>query len=249
MRAWIIWFCISSLLACKSRKIVVDTVVKKMSKEAAFKVAENHNTDFEWYVAKAKINFQSPYYSESGSAFLRIRKDSVIWMVLKKYSLEGLRVQMDRDSVKAINRLDKTYISMSWQDVSDFYGIDLDYDIAENLISGNIEIPDSTGTYDIIEEGDFYKQIYSDGFYHYTYLVPFLMNHLTAYTIESMEGGEMSIAYADCDKNTDFCYLRAYNVPLQNEQEMRLRIEIKDLEIDVPKKIKFDIPSRYTKLN
>ena len=249
MRAWILFFIFVSLFSCKSRKIVVDTVLEKMSKEAAYKVVENHNTDFTWYIAKAKVNFQSPNYSESGSAFLRIKKDSVIWMVLKKFSVEGLRVQMDTDSVKAINRLDKTYISMSWLEVSDFYGVDLDYDIAQNLISGNIEVPDTTGDYRIVEDGGFYKQTFFDGFYNYSYSVPFLMNHLSSYSIETAEGGEMSISYADCDKNTDFCYLREYNVPLQDDQSIRLRIEIKDLEIDVPKNIKFDIPSRYTKLN
>ncbi len=61
--------------------------------------------------------------SETFSGIIRIQRDSIIWLSLRSYNIEGARVCITQDSVKYLNRIDNTYyprrFCFSYRQVSD----------------------------------------------------------------------------------------------------------------------------------
>ncbi len=236
------------LLACKSKKLAQDVRLEENTEQTALEILQNHNVDYTWFSAKAKLKYSDPQDSESGTAFIRIKKDSTIWMTLKKYSIEGFRLSMNPDSIVILDRLNKTYSISYWDDMSLRYDTDLNYERLQNWLVGNVTLPaDST---DLVMQSDsaaFVFHFLQDELTH-TYRVPLFLNTISDYSIQDHRGRKVNLYFDDCRKEDDFCYFREYSIPLSSEEEVFLRLEISELEIDIPKKTTFAIPTRYTRI-
>jgi len=240
----IICFCIS----CKSRKLAKDARIEQNTAATALEILHAHNIEYNWFSAKAKLKYSDPYDSESGTAFIRIRKDSVIWMTLKKFSVEGFRIAMNPDSIVVINRLDKTYSVSYWNELSERYETELTYEKLEKSIIGNVALPQDTSALKVQSDSTAYKFSFLEENYTHKYVIPLFLNTISDYTIIDSRGRKVNLYFDDCRKEDDFCYFREYSIPLSNDEQLFLRLEISELEIDIPKNTPFGIPSRYTRL-
>ena len=85
--------------SCKSVKTFENKgTPPKRSLEDVMTQLRKNNLDFVWYDAKIDLDVESTEFGGSGSAFLRMKKDSAIWVVVKKLGIEGGRMLMREDS-------------------------------------------------------------------------------------------------------------------------------------------------------
>lgn len=75
--------------------------------------------------------------SETFSGIIRIQRDSIIWLSLRSYNIEGARVCITQDSVKYLNRIDNTYYLGDFAFLTDRFQIDMDYETLESILSNN----------------------------------------------------------------------------------------------------------------
>jgi hypothetical protein len=69
---------------------------------------------------------------------MRMQNDSVIWISLSlKLGIEVARVMITEDSVKFINRTEKTYLSESINELKDRLPIETSLELLQNLLVGN----------------------------------------------------------------------------------------------------------------
>ncbi len=242
-----LYFCLLMILciSCKSKKLAQDLRTEQNTQSSAIKILKEHNIEYQWFCAKAKLKYSDPYDSESGTAYIRIKKDSTIWMTLKKYSVEGFRLSMNRDSIVVLNRLEKTYSVSYWDDLSSRYDTDLNFDRLQNWLVGNVALPKDSSELEMSLDSTGYLFEFTDGDMMYKYIVPLFLNTISDYTIIDNQGKKINLYFDDCRKEDDFCYFREYSIPLRNDENIFLRLEISELEIDIPKKTPFGIPSRY----
>src|SRR3954468_14914197 len=77
------------------------------SKDVFDRVVKNQ-IEFLTFNAKARVQYQGPEGEDDANAFVRIKKDSAIWISLRgALGIEGFRVLITPDSVKVINFLKK----------------------------------------------------------------------------------------------------------------------------------------------
>jgi len=140
----LLFVCSLLIVSCKSKKLAQDIRLEENTPESALQILQNHNLDYEWFSAKAKLKYADPYDSESGTAYIRIKKDSTIWMTLKKFSVEGFRLSMNPDSLVILNRLEKTYSITYWEELSRKYETNLNYAKVQNWLVGNVALPQNS---------------------------------------------------------------------------------------------------------
>src|SRR6185369_15710464 len=71
--------------------------------------AINEPLNFTTFYGKAKANYNSPQASGNATVYIKMRKDSVIWIsVTGPLNIEGARVLVTPDSIKIINKLEST---------------------------------------------------------------------------------------------------------------------------------------------
>lgn len=127
------------MLACKSRK-KADAVnsFKIVSAQDALKSSV---ADWSYYSAKAKVDVEGAGLRKSIDAVIKMQKDSVIWMSIGLFGLEGARVFMHQDSITILNKLDRTYSRLSWKEAGAYVGTDLTLENTQNLLLGNLLLP------------------------------------------------------------------------------------------------------------
>ena len=132
-QSWLIYITIFLFLnACGKKN------VGTISGPAADKLAIK-DTDFDYLTSSSKIRYSSDDQNVSATANIRIQRDSVIWIsVTPGFGIEAARGLITRDSIIFINRLKKEYSSYSFQELSDKFNFDINYDLLQSVLVGDM---------------------------------------------------------------------------------------------------------------
>ncbi len=124
--------------SCKTTR----SALKKPLKEHGFdylyaRMIENQ-IDFKYLNAKFSLVYRKEKNTTDLRGQLRIRKDSLIWISLSPaLGIEAARISLTNDSVKFINRLNKTYLLGKYEMIDSLIRTSIDYSIIESMIVGN----------------------------------------------------------------------------------------------------------------
>ncbi len=100
--------------------------------------------DFTTFSAKVKIEYEGKENSDQATAYIRIQKDSLIWISLTgALGIEGIRVMIKRDSVRLMNKLQKTVQYRSITYLQELTEVPFDFYNLQDLIVGNPVFLDS----------------------------------------------------------------------------------------------------------
>ena len=126
------------LVSCRSKKtqVVTENIPEKSTRFLLKKLGKR-KVDFDWLSAKAKIKYKDDYQRFGATATIRMRKDSVLWFAVKKAGVEAARVQITKDSVYIINRLDKEYMVRGLDYFTREYNLPAEFDALQTVVFGN----------------------------------------------------------------------------------------------------------------
>ncbi len=144
-----------SLASCKKELLSHKTVDKSQ-----FKVAD---IDFEYFNAKTKVKYHEGDKRINGTAHIRIKKDSIIWIsVSPSVGIEVTRFLITPDTVLILNRLDKIFYKFGFEEISKYFSFNVNFSMIQGILLGNLTTAIGNNT-DIQEEGDFYFVRQDDG--------------------------------------------------------------------------------------
>ncbi len=238
------------LSACNTKKLLVSGPAPIYSDSEIVQSLEDRNVSWDWLISKAGINIDSPSEKVGGTMYLRMKQDSVIWVMVKKFGVEAVRAQLTPDSFQIIYRLDRSFDEGRIEDLMYHYKLDLGFEDMQQMMFGNVMLPDSAHTKVKQTEsehlvsgvsGDL-KMTYSLDPYH------LLLNRIV---INDSRNRNVDIEYLDYREVEDFGKIpfeRRYILPYSEDETASLKLEFKDFEINKPRAIKFSIPSHYEKL-
>ncbi|NLL28281.1 MAG: DUF4292 domain-containing protein [Bacteroidales bacterium] len=131
-----------SMLSCKVnrevKKEIKQNILQEQGVETIFSEMKDAQFDFRTLNAKfnAKVLSEKENYSFGGS--MRIIKDRNIWISLSAVvGIEAFRISITQDSVKMINRLNKTYFKGNYEIINDLLKTPFDFDMLQAFITGN----------------------------------------------------------------------------------------------------------------
>lgn len=95
-----------------------------------------NQSSFEWFSGKAKVDFIQGKRKSPFTAQMRIKRDSAIWIsVSSGIGVEGARLLLTQDSVKYINRIDKTFFVGNYKFLSALIKTDIDFCMVQALLT------------------------------------------------------------------------------------------------------------------
>lgn len=95
--------------------------------------------DFKYLNIKSKVNFSGGGEEQSFPVNIHIKKDSIIWLSIV-VGLEGGRGIITRDSVIFLDRLHRTYYKYDFASLSKQFNFNLNYDLVQSILIGNMPI-------------------------------------------------------------------------------------------------------------
>ena len=238
------------LSACKSKKVIMTGPAPIYDDSEIVQALEDRNISWDWLISKAGINIDSPAEKVGGTMYLRMKRDSVIWVMVKKFGVEAARAQITPDSFQIAYRLDRSYDEGRIEDLMHHYKLDLAFEDMQQMMFGNVMLPDSAHTKVKQSESEHLVSGVS-GDLKLTYGLDPYQLLLQRILINDSRDRDVSIEYLDYRDVEDYGkvpYERRYILPYSETETASLKLEFKDFEINKPRAIKFSIPSHYEKL-
>jgi hypothetical protein len=126
------------LVRCGSTKKVKREPIRELGAEYLIQKLEANEIHYKTLSAKFKADYIVDDKKTSLSGQVRILKDSIIWISLTPaMGIEVARLYLTNDSVKLINRLEKTYLETDYSYLNTFLNNTIDFDMLQALLTGN----------------------------------------------------------------------------------------------------------------
>jgi Domain of unknown function (DUF4292) len=104
------------------------------------------DVDFKYLTSKSKISFKSKDQNiDNASVNIRIRKDSIIWINVSQYAIEGVRAIIRTDSLFVLDKIHREYYAYDFASLSKQFNFNLSFGLIQSMLVGNMPIPKKPG--------------------------------------------------------------------------------------------------------
>lgn len=212
----------------------------------------HHNAESDWLVSRAKIKIETPEENTSGTVYLRVKKDSMVWMVFKKFSVEASRMLLTPDSLFIIYRLEKKFERGSIEELEQQLKLKIDFKTVQEIIMAKPLLPDSFPLHSAFEKPFHYRL---SGM-HNDIRVAFKINAFDLLINEMVYTDTMDrtviIRYSDYKMHNEkvkIPYLREYIFPLDEPKRAYFKFDFQSIEFEKPERTIFNIPTQYVEIH
>ena len=256
-----------ALSSCKSTKKALKKPIKERGFDYLYSKMKENQVNVDYFNAKLNII----YYQEKKSKTelkgqLRMKTDSIIWLTVSPaLGIEALRMVLTPDSIKMVNRLNKTYLLGDYKLIKDLLNTTIDFSIIEDLLLGNdlsqysvkkikVKVDKDMYNISILKRRKLKKYIRNQNNMSLILINDFWIDPYT-YRIKKMkltEFGDLSkslVVYYD-----DYSVIDGQMVPLSitidvyAENRLTIKIKYKKVVIDKPLRFPFKISKKYKKM-
>lgn len=212
------------------------------------KLRSHEDPDLKFMNAQAKIFVEGNGQSIGATANIIWVRDSVMWLNVKKFGLEAARALVTKDSVFVLNRLEKNYTAKGLESLQRQYSLPAGFDLIQSMLLASPWYFEDIELESDIKDG-MHRLTGSNGRFATDYRLeeaPFWLRQ--EIFLQPRETRTMSISFENYKKTALagwFPYLRTVEAYSQETGDLRLSIELNDVEFNVPKSFRFEIPKHY----
>ncbi len=235
------------MVSCSTKKGVKS---KELDVEELVQAIAQNQLDFKDWTARGSVSFDSPDMGISGSFVARIKKDSAVVLGFRKLGIEWARAFIDKEKYIVINKWDKTVEIKSLKDAAKMINFDAQYADIENLLCGNVIIPNKETSQFKTENDNFFLSFTEDG-YDIEYILNKSTLQLTQSTIKQ-KGKILAVMtwgdYQTLSNGKKAPFHRVLKVVSDGEPNTEIDLKISKIDLDDSGEINFNIPSDYKKI-
>lgn len=240
--------CLIGLSACKTTGTIFGGKVKPISVDELHEELRSRTITFETFSGKARISLSSPSISNTFTASIDIRRDSLIGLSLRVLGVEGARVRITPDSIEVLDRLNQQYIPRDYSYLRDSFHLDLGFRELQDLIIGNPFLYDSA-TLSQQESEEYYILIASKGVYKNTITLSPDFDILRMFIMDLYAKRNLTLNYAGHEKIDGRRFSLNRNILLDAREDLTADIEFSDIEFDKPFEFSFTVNPKYTRVD
>lgn len=247
---WILITAVSILFAsCVSKKSISGT--ESMSEKQMLHLINSHNKPFTWFNAKASSVFEGGDEYISGKVVLRMKRDSALWVQIKKFEIEAARLLLTPENYTLLNRLEANYEKKPFSAIKSTTGVDIPFADIQELLAGNIILPESIVGFSSNPDTQFYilKGLYKN--YSLQYFVEKSSRLIKKIIITDSSQMEATVTYEDFRQLKDnrlWPFERTIEYKNSPGESVKMKVQFSDVEFDIPREMKFSIPSHYREI-
>ncbi len=226
-----------------------DLEAKKLD-EIYQKIGE-HQLESDWMDAKAKVKYSDASMNVGATAYIRVKKDSAIWVSLRKLGLEVARVLVSPDSIFVMNRLDNVYMKKPIAAIREYIELPANFQVIQSLVYGNpVFFSSARPDLEIVDRN--YKLSQQSAEMKSNYLIDedFLLRKVNLH--ENRSGQSFAVEFDDYqleNGNQNFSYIRMFKMNNPDTGDASLDVKFSKVVFNIPKNIRFEIPDKYTRVD
>ncbi len=243
---------------------VADTILKEANSAFFFSKMKENQFHFNALVIKYSADYINNGEKTSFSGQIRLLKDSLIWISISKFSIEGARLLITNDSIWFLNRMEENWMATDFSYINRFANNAVDFDMLQAFIAGNDFSYYETDKFKASMNGDEYKLSTVNRHKLKKYIrnqndmLRILVQTLTldsktfkikdVMVKEVKENKKMRAEYLDYQQIGNQLFPGKINVSLHAEKEIKLNLEYNKVVLDEETNFPFKIPSSYQRV-
>ncbi|HMR44382.1 MAG TPA: DUF4292 domain-containing protein [Saprospiraceae bacterium] len=234
------------LASCKTGRNLAGAPLKERSPDYLLRKMIDNQVDAKWLSAKLKVNHKSEELTIGFTGNLRLCKDSLIWIQVKKFGFEVARAQVTKDSVFVIDRIHNEYTAAGMDYIRQMINFPANFEMLQALLLGNPVFFTKNLSTEIVDNEYKLGSTESRPKSEYRLDRDYLLKRM--FFPEEQPERKMSMEldkYQPAGKRRNFSYLRKLNMSSRETGNLQVDLEFSDLEFDVPKSTPFEVPSGY----
>ncbi len=255
MNKLLLWLALPLLVltsqACGAgRRVAKGDKLEKVSADYVLKQLVGNQVQADWMDARANIDFSGESLSAGGNAIIRLRRDSVIWISVRKLGFEVARAQITPDSVYILDRLNNEYAVEPLSYVENRYRLPARFDLLQQVLLGNpvfftkeLDVQPDESHYLLAGETNRWQTGY--------WVTPGSFRLQRMRLAETAQQRQLDLTLdkyqAVAGNKQDFSYFRKLALDSQETGRAEVTIEFTKVELNAPTEIRFDIPGHYTR--
>lgn len=255
-----------ALGSCKSTKTIQTAISKKdtttapvlkdtgidsaMVIEDAYKKVKQTNLLYVSFTAKIKVDYfdKASGKEQGATAFIRLRKDSLLWVSLTgALGVEGFRALIRPDSVILLDKLEKTVSRRSIASLQELTGLPLNFTALQDLIVGNpvyfsdsiVSFETNGNTISLMSTGEYFKHFLSFDTTSQTILQSKIDD------IDQNRNRTCFIHYADYLPAQGVNFSTRRDITVTEKSSLNIKLEYKQYSFDELLTFPFSIPKNY----
>ncbi|MFZ1703804.1 MAG: DUF4292 domain-containing protein [Saprospiraceae bacterium] len=234
------------LISCSPLK-KVESIHRDYSQEEILTSLANHNHEFTWFHSKAKAQIRTSTMSHNADLVIRMLKDSAVWVQIKKFEIELARMLISPTDYTILYRLETAYETSSLDKIRDMVGMEISFDDVQQWMFGNIPLPE-TDLVSISQNEENVLIQFSTKDWRLAYVLDKNTLLLKNAEIRDRSDRILRIQWEDYKKSNNginVAYSRTIFFPEEPGVTGVIKLDFTEIELDVPKELKFVIPSHY----
>lgn len=255
---------IFSLAACRATRPIQTAIAKKDTVQVVNKEKEDSirymkeawqglkSNELTYQTFSGKVNIE--YSGSDGKKYdvnanIRMMKDSAIWISANAVlGIEAIRALITKDSVKILDKLNKTYTVRSVDYLQEVTSLPLNLQILQNLIIGNPVFVDSNfvsytlspGTVTLLSIGSWAKNGLSLNIDNKT------LQRSKLDDVDRARNRTADLIYSDYDDKRGQRFATRRSITVQEKKKLDIRLDFKQYEFNTEVSFPFSIPKNYT---
>ncbi|HDO26583.1 MAG TPA: DUF4292 domain-containing protein [Bacteroidetes bacterium] len=252
--------------SCKSTRATLKEPLKMYGFNYLYSKMLENQMDFQYLNARFGIEYKQGKKTTSLHGQLRIKNDSIIWISFSPaLGIEAARVVMTNDSVKFINRLNKTYFTGEYLLLGNILNTTIDYSILQSMIIGNDLTQYDVSKYRASIDGGLYritiqerkkiKKYLKSNESNSKILVQNIWLDPGNFKIEKIElkelGGDnkkLDVLYNDYQEINGRFFPMKLLIHISSQKPVTISVNFQKVELNKPLKFPFSISRKYEEL-
>lgn len=234
-----------------SQPILINNAAKDSIDESRlyYNSIVSKNIQFSSFNAKVRVEYDGTEGGDEATAFIRIKKDSAIWLSLRgALGIEGFRVMITRDSVKVMNLLKKTIQLRSIAYLQEMTQLPFDFVTLQDLIIGNpIFIDSNIISYKTDANNQLNIMMAGKYFKHLVTLEnkTFLLLHSKLDDIDPLRNRTCDITLEGYDNAAGFPFSTIRKISVAERSKLDINLDFKQYTFNQPQTFPFSVPKNY----
>ena len=205
--------------------------------------------EFETFSAKINTDYQgSDGKKYDVNVFVRMKKDSIIWVSVNgALGIEGMRVLIDKDSVRILNKLDKEYQVRSITYLQEVAALPLDLHTVQQLIIGNPVFLDTNivsystdgSTISLLSEGKWFRHLISLNNNDH------LVLHSKLDDVDILRNRTCFLNYSDYETDKGVKFSTNRNISVTEKTKLDVKLNFKQYAFNETLSYPFSVPKNY----
>ncbi len=219
----------------------------KMAKQTLIKIGSN-KIDFNTFQAKIKVQYEGAESSDQATANVRIKKDSLIWVMLTgPLGIEGMRMLISKDSVVLMNKLKKTVQYRTIDYLKESTEIPFDFATLQDLLIGNpIFLDSNVVSYKYTDKeltvltiSKLFKQLITLSNENNA------ISHVKLDDTDPMRNRTCDISYSQYENKMGFPFATYRHISVSEKSKLDVYMDFKTYSVNEPVTFPFNVPKSY----